>query len=193
MNDQRARWDRRHAAGDETYGGQPEAVLVDALRLIPRGDALDLACGSGRHALFLATQGWQVTAVDGSGIALELLAAAATRRGCRASIDTQLCDLEEASCPWSTEASRFDLIAKFFYLHRALFPTIRDGVRPGGLFVAAIHVDGEGAAPHRFRLRRGELQTLVDGWGWETLHNREEGSGRQGTVPTAEIIARRPR
>ena len=76
------------------------------------------------------------------------------------------------------------------------FAQIRRAVRPGGLFVAAIHVeDAAGSeAPHSFLLAPGELRALVGGWGWEVVHAREGASSETGhRHATAEIVARRPR
>src|SRR5262249_1333138 len=89
----------------------------------------------------------------------------------------------------------YDLICDFYFLDRGLLDEIRAGVRPGGLFVAAIHVDAaQAAAPHRFLLKSGELAERARSWGWEIPHSREGASTEEGhNHATAEIVCRRPR
>ena len=64
-------WDERHADPERRYSGGPSEVLVAEMSALPPGFALDLACGQGRHAVWLATHGWHVTAVDFSAVALD--------------------------------------------------------------------------------------------------------------------------
>ncbi|MFZ2527065.1 MAG: class I SAM-dependent methyltransferase [Rhodococcus sp. (in: high G+C Gram-positive bacteria)] len=64
-------WDERYAAADMVWGAPPNPVVVESTAALPRGRALDLACGEGRHSLWLATRGWEVDGVDFSGVAIE--------------------------------------------------------------------------------------------------------------------------
>jgi SAM-dependent methyltransferase len=64
-------WDERHADPERRYSGGPSEVLVAEMSALPPGLALDLACGQGRHAVWLATHGWHVTAVEFSAVALD--------------------------------------------------------------------------------------------------------------------------
>lgn len=66
-----ADWDERYAATDLVWGAAPNAVVVEQVTALHRGRALDLACGEGRNALWLATRGWDVTAVDYSQVAID--------------------------------------------------------------------------------------------------------------------------
>lgn len=75
-----AAWDARYAARDLPWGAPPNPYVVEHATALPRGRALDLACGYGRNTLWLATRGWEVTALDYSGVAVargEEIAAAA--------------------------------------------------------------------------------------------------------------------
>ncbi|QCB49824.1 class I SAM-dependent methyltransferase [Rhodococcus sp. PAMC28707] len=65
-----AAWDEKYAAKELVYGTPPNAAVVDYVTTLPRGCALDLAAGEGRNALWLATRGWDVTAIDFSSVAL---------------------------------------------------------------------------------------------------------------------------
>jgi tellurite methyltransferase len=149
-------------------------LLIQVAGLLPPGRALDLACGTGRHALHLARLGWQVTAVDISAEAIRQLRATA-KPGL--AIDARVADLEKQE--FTIEPAAYDLICDFYYLQRDLFPQIREGVRPGGAVVAAIHLTG------RFALESGELRALFAGW--KILYYSEPPAPR----PTACIIARK--
>jgi tellurite methyltransferase len=175
--DRRLTWDERYARGGPP-DFTPSPLLAEAIHGVAAGRALDLACGTGRHALLLAERGWEVVAVDGSAVGLGLLEAEAARRGL--TVRAVVAELEGETPGFVPEPDGYELVCDFFFLARERFPALRAAVRPGGRFVAAIHV----AADHRFLLRPGELAALVAGWGWDILLARE------GT--TAEIVARRP-
>ncbi len=65
-----AAWDSKYSADDLVYGAPPNQTLVEHVTTLPRGRVLDLASGEGRNALWLATRGWEVTAVDFSAVGL---------------------------------------------------------------------------------------------------------------------------
>ena len=175
-------WDERFLRGDELHDGLPSPPLPQAVLGVQPGRALNLASGAGRHALFLAGLGWQVHAVEGSRVGVQRMLDEAHRR--QVSIEAEIADLE---APGFAIAGEYDLVCDFYFLHRPLFGGIREAVRPGGLFVASIHV-GEG----RFSLAPGELRALVESWGWTVLHYREGASPESGHHrPAAELIARR--
>lgn len=71
-------WDEMYRSCDQVFSGKPNGVLVTETVDLPPGQALDVGCGEGADALFLARRGWQVTAVDISQIALQRATAAAT-------------------------------------------------------------------------------------------------------------------
>ncbi|MGL4305281.1 MAG: class I SAM-dependent methyltransferase [Mycobacteriaceae bacterium] len=72
-------WDQRYSSQELVWGAPPCAALVDIATALPRGRALDLACGQGRNALWLATRGWQVTGADYSQVALDKAAQIAAK------------------------------------------------------------------------------------------------------------------
>lgn len=196
MNERIARWNDRYAARQGLHELVPSSPLPDAIAGVTPGLALDLACGAGRHALFLAQHGWQVVAVDGSQVGIDLLIEEAKRRDLAHRITTHVADLESEPSGFAIEPARYDLICDFYYLHRPLFPAIRDGVRPGGRFVAAIHTLDDGATPHMnpaFLLRPGELLSLAQAWSFEPLHSHQGPSQQSGhSHGTAQLVARRP-
>src|SRR4051794_41834322 len=96
------------------------------------------------------------------------------------SIDARVADLERRE--FTIEANAYDLICDFHYLQRDLFPDIREGVRPGGVAVAAIHLEGS------FALRPGELREEFAGW---KILYYSEGAEPGRSRRSARIIARR--
>jgi SAM-dependent methyltransferase len=70
-------WDAKHRLAAEASPSEPASIVCELLPLLPAGPALDVACGAGRHALFLAGRGQHVTAVDFSSVALDTLEARA--------------------------------------------------------------------------------------------------------------------
>jgi SAM-dependent methyltransferase len=137
VDERRLRWDERHAAGD--FEGQgPNPTLVSAVGPLRPGRALELACGSGTNAVWLAQQGWRTTAVDWSSVALANGRAAATRAGIE--VDWQERDLLE----WSPPARAWDLVV-IVYLHlppperEPVYSAAAAAVAPGGRLVIIGH------------------------------------------------------
>lgn len=188
-----ADWDERYSRGDHATL-EPNPLLVRVAGNLPPGRALDIACGAGRHALFLARNGWRVMAVDASRVGIEI-----TRERARAmhvEVDARRADLERGE--FKIERDAYDLISVFYYLQRNLWPGIRAGVRSGGTLVAAIHLIDEGPQDDvgnpNFLLQPGELRAEFDDW--EIMHYHEteltdEDAGEHHRR-TAEIVARKP-
>jgi SAM-dependent methyltransferase len=150
-------WDERHLNADRA---EPLPLVVEFAQRLAPGKALDLACGTGRHALWLAQHGWEVTAVDSSPVAIGLLRQEARGLPVRA----VLADLEKGEFPLTPAA--WDLIVVTYYLQRDLLAQLGPALTPGGL-VIAVTLMGEG----RFRAKPGELRACLHGW--EVLHYRE--------------------
>ena len=130
----RVEWDRRYREGSHA-SLTPDPFLLSAYEefIAPAfphgGHALDLAAGVGRHAIYLAERGWQVTLVDVSPQALALAQTEAKARG--VSIACRAEDLTE----WPLPASAFDLVLNLLYLERGLFAQIEHALKPGGILV----------------------------------------------------------
>jgi SAM-dependent methyltransferase len=120
---------------------------------LPAGQALDLACGSGRHLRWLAQQGWRVTGVDRDPAALQGMADLAGR--------AELIEADIEGGPWPLAGRRFDLVLVTNYLWRPLLPAIVAAVAPGGRLVYETFAAGHEALgrPSRpdFLLQPGEL------------------------------------
>ncbi len=179
----RERWDRRHAGARTSPPRAPDAFVLAALERLPGspGRALDLACGTGRHALLLAARGWQVEAWDFSPVALEVLQERAAAAGL--AVTTRLVDL--AAPEMAPPCPPPELVLLVSCCQPALLPRLAAWPAPGGhLLVAVATEDWPGERPPpRFRYPRDALRDGLPGL--ETVLHREEG-GRAG------LLARRP-
>ncbi|MGA7793405.1 MAG: methyltransferase domain-containing protein [Candidatus Acidiferrales bacterium] len=187
-------WNKRYRLRErpaEDLDAAPTPLLVEIASALAPGkaprEALDLACGAGRNALWLAERGWEVTAVDAAPAAIEILQRRAKERGLK--INAVVADLEKGE--FEIEPSRWDLVAMCYYLQRNFFEPAKRGVAPGGILISIVHINepGEEDGPHR--LRPGQLEQYFAGW--EILH-RHEGKATDSAHhrPVAEIVARRP-
>jgi SAM-dependent methyltransferase len=183
-----ADWNERYKQGEHVASEHHPLVVQFASQLKP-GRALDLACGAGRHAIWLARHGWSVTAVDYSRAALELLQQRAAEYD--AAIDFRLADLERHE--FVIEPQSYDLIVLCHYLQRDLFPLLKEGVRIGGTVIARIALidDDPNVKPMNpaYLLNPRELRAVFEGW--ELRWYFEGKSGEQHSRAAAEIVARR--
>ena len=161
-------WNERYRTREE-LDREPAQVLVDAARDLPPGRALDLACGAGRNAVWLAQNGWDVVAIDGAEEAVRIV------RELDASIDARVCNLE-TDAPLPFDDASFDLIAILYFLWRLLFIDARRLLRGGGVIVSAVRTRGS------FSMSFAELRAQFDGW--EIL--------RANDGEIAEIVVRKP-
>lgn len=145
MPPSQADWDAKYSRAAREAAEAPAGILAELWPLLPSGAALDLACGKGRNAIFLAQHGRPVTAVDWSPAALDLLEKRAQTlhlpvrriqriekpKQARAGIDLVEADLESAQL----EVNGYFLILCVRYLQRSLFPQICRALRPGGMLL----------------------------------------------------------
>jgi len=142
---------------------RPAPFLERVLPAIPRGRALDLACGSGRDAVFLAMHDFDVEACDRDAAALETVERIARRHG--VAVTTRRIDLEAPEAALGESA--WDLIVCVRFLERPLFPAIARALAPGGHLVYDTYREGQErfGKPRRarFLLRPGELRAAFVG------------------------------
>jgi len=206
-DDEREHWNRKYREKPESWL-VPDPFLLGAfseyiLPLFPRGgSALDLAGGAGRHAIWLAKQGWEVTLIDISETGVEQ---ARQNAGTLAShihvvvddlthfkaAQTHFDGYKETGCKETglKEAS-FNVVMAFFYLRREIFNEVVAAVRPGGLLVYKTYLKAQAKLPRgpknsEHMLDPGELLQLAAGL--KVLHSREEVAEKA----TAELVARR--
>lgn len=178
-------WDERYRSRErasEDFDAAPTPLLIETAKNLQPGRALDLACGTGRNALWLAKHGWSVTAVDASSAAIDTL------RDESPKLDARRADLEKGE--YQIEPSAWDLIAICYYLQRNLFGPAKQGVAAGGVLLAIVHIIEPGEDPTATRAEPGELRSYFDGW--EILHYYEgKPNDTAHKRSVAEIVARR--
>jgi SAM-dependent methyltransferase len=170
---------------------QPTVFLVEALAVARPAASLrsiDLACGTGRDAVYLATFGHQVHAIDILPDALDRARDLAARNSVR--IETKVQDLERNP---TLPRSAYDLVTVFRFLHRPLLPAIRDALVPGGFVIyETFHVRNlETNLPPRnpnHLLETGELARAFDGFDILINNDAFERDGRY----FSQLLARRP-
>jgi tellurite methyltransferase len=189
MRDAAKEWDERYRQG-RAMPDQPAALLVENLSLLPKsGKALDIAMGTGRNALYLASLGFRVTGVDLSAVAVQKCRKKAERLGLP--IDAIVADLERSPLP----AEGYDLIVNFYYLQRGLAPQIVAALKPGGVLVFESYtIDqlqfGWGPKSPEHLLHAGELGEMFPDL--ETLLYHEGViEGDRGPKAVASLIARK--
>lgn len=106
-----ADWDARYAAAELLWSAGPNRFLVEECGQLPPGRALDLACGEGRNALWLAEQGWQATGVDFSAVAIERGRRIAAERGVAGRVELIATDV----LGWQPDPAGYDLVIVFYF------------------------------------------------------------------------------
>ncbi|MFC7303896.1 SAM-dependent methyltransferase [Streptomyces monticola] len=134
-------WEARYqAGGDRLFSGRPNSALVREVSGLAPGRALDLGCGEGGDALWLAAQGWQVTATDISSTALRRAAAALEEAGVADRVT-----LEEHDLGRTFPQGRFDLVSAHFLQSPVELPReevlrrAAAAVAPGGVLLVVGH------------------------------------------------------
>jgi SAM-dependent methyltransferase len=200
-------WEERYSGSAPIWSGKVNQVLADIATGLAPGRALDLGCGEGGDAIWLANEGWTVTGVDLSPTAIARARAGADA----AEIGPERIDFEAADlASWSTE-ERFDLVSASF-LHSREAPIPRDlilrraktFVARGGRLLVVSHVsipswaDSALAHSHAFPTLDDELLSLQmpDGeWETELCETRTRAitapTGETGTVDDGVVLIRR--
>ncbi|MBM4763006.1 class I SAM-dependent methyltransferase [Bacillus sp. B15-48] len=196
-------WDTRFQTENYVYGTKPNVFLADVqkeLRL--SGNALAIAEGEGRNAVFLAEQGMNVTAWDYAESGLKKAKKLAATRG--VNLHTELVDLNEAN--W--QANQWDAIVCIF----GHFPTdlrkktllgVKEAVKPGGYYVTEVYsykqipYNSGGPRDETLLYQPEEfLQTFAD---WRVIHffmgevERQEGDLHNGLSHVIQFVGQKPR
>lgn len=185
-----AGWNERYRSREraaEDFNAPPTPLVQTFASPLKLGRALDIACGTGRNALWLAERGWHVTAVDAASEAICILQERGQERGL--TFDAQIADLEKQE--YAFEFESFDLIVDAYYLQRDLFVPAQAALKPHGLFISIVHTIEGTEQPTVHRTRPGELRENFAGW--DILHDYEgppaDPAHRRAV---AEIVARKP-
>jgi SAM-dependent methyltransferase len=194
-------WDERFSEPGYAYGTEPNQFLASVVERIPKGRVLCLAEGEGRNAVFLASCGYEVTAVDASRVGLAKAQALANQRGVQ--LETVHADLGEIEI----EPGAYTGIVSIFChlappVRAALHERCLRGLAPGGAFVL------EGFAPRQLELKTGgprsgellmelgiirqELPGLRLEIAREAERHLDEGRYHRGTAAVVQILALKP-
>jgi tellurite methyltransferase len=156
----RDHWNERYTKRPWPIDPSPWLVNNAELFTTP-GRALDVAGGTGRNAIWLASRGWDVTITDVSDIAIER--AAARARSCDVTLTTLEIDLAKSDLP----GGPWDAIMVFHYLDRALFSVFPTLLGPGGIVIGSLatvtNLECNERPPLPHLLEEGELPGLIDG------------------------------
>ena len=186
-------WDSRYAGSDRVWSASPNAWVSDTIGEWTPGRALDLGAGEGRHAVWLASLGWQVTAVDFSAVGIERGRAGA--RGAGVDVDWVVADVGTWEPP---DGTAFDLVLlAYLHIEDDVLSKARGWLAPGGALVVIGHalrnlVEGVGG-PSDARLLHTETEyraasegLLVEHLGEVVRHLPE------GDAIDLALVARRP-
>lgn len=196
-------WDERYSQADMVWGTPPNPVVVEFATSLPPGRALDLACGEGRHALWLATRGWRTTGVDFSAVAIEKARRIATQapRRVRERLDYVVDDITAPTAP--ADPAGYDL-ALMIYVHlppavrRALVSRTVDALKPEGILMILGHdstnlTDGVGGpSDPEILYTPADLVADMAGRLDVQIAERRYRDVDGGTAIDALVVARRP-
>ena len=180
-------WEQLYRKGERGKEDDPTILLVETVTGLSPGRALDLACGTGRNALFLSEHGWATTALDGSQTAVDTLHKRAGERG----LEVQAAVVDLTAEEFTLAPDAYDLIVIAYYLQRDLFAKAKTAVRRGGRLLAIVHTPEASEAWTSKRALPGELRAFFSDW--EVQHHYE-GPSRDPAHrrPVAELVARKP-
>ena len=195
-------WDERFGQADLAYGDRPNDFLVEQVGALTPGNCLCIAEGQGRNAVWLAAQGFVVTAMDQSPVGMERARELAARRG--VTLTTQTGDLST----WDMGEARWDNIVSIFghlpaALRRDVHARIVKALTPGGTFLLEaytpeqLEMPGKGGPGEKDMLPdlaalREELAGLDFVLAREIHREVDEGLYHHGLSAVVQIVARKP-
>ena len=187
-DEERATWDRRYRDGSYQPRSSPFSLLEQMIDRIPRGRALDVACGAGRNALFLAAHGYQVEAVDGSPEALRLAEERARAQG--VGVQWIEADLDDYVPPHSGYA----VIVNCFYLNRPLLDRLAGALADDGYIFVEQHLRTPLPVPgnREWRLEPNELLRTLSSLRivhYEEFVGKDPDPGRDREIATVRAAA----
>jgi 2-polyprenyl-3-methyl-5-hydroxy-6-metoxy-1,4-benzoquinol methylase len=192
-------WDDVHAGRDPAKVVEPHPAVVDTVRGLAVGTALDVGCGDGVNLVWLAAQGWDVTGVDASSVGLERAAARAESAGVADRVR-----LEQADLATWTPAAAFDLVLEVLVhapddlARSSVRARAAGGVAPGGTLLVVTHRTVAPWVASHHHVHGGELPTAgeiaaelgLDGSGWRLVRAAElERAERHGDEVAAVVDA----
>ena len=182
-------WDERYR--ERPGPAAPHPAVMDALLGVAAGRALDIACGTGRHSLWLAEQGWDVTAVDFSRVGIDILTRAAEGRGL--AVDAHVADARS----WTPPQAGYDLVLMAFVHLPDLLARAAGWLGPRGRLLVVGHSrrnpTGTGPRDPRLRLDRVDLAARVTGARLRVLRAADvERATVDGATTDVVVLAQKP-
>ena len=193
-------WDERYAAAPQLWSGAPNQALVAAVENLAPGRALDVGCGEGADAVWLAQQGWTVTGLDVSGVALARAAANAADAGVALTwVHTGLVEADLPHGTFELVSAQYPVLAKT--PNRVAEHALLAAVAPNGTLVIVHHADFEADDPAHPGFNPGDYvgpwdiaPLLGEGWTIEVNETRPRalsvGAGA-GHTEDVVLLARR--
>lgn len=204
-----AEWDARYQEKDRLWSGNPNAMLLEYASDIPPGTALDVGCGEGADALWLAQRGWKVTGIDLSTVAIE-------RAKERAAVQNSNAEflVSDAQAYAEEAAGRFDLVTAFFLHSRdedqraATMRVLARFVKPEGRILVVSHAamppwskhheHADGSPRSTFKITaKSEIADLgIADWLIDVAEEKERTAtgpeGEDATLLDSVVLARKP-
>ncbi|MDQ2049179.1 class I SAM-dependent methyltransferase [Natronolimnohabitans sp. A-GB9] len=188
MAEERERWNERYSGVDFDVPDDPIPELERRLSTLPDGKALDIATGTGRNALFLAANGYDVDAIDVSDVAIETARERAAERG--VDVNWHRADLADVDLA----AGEYDVITVGFFAALEHLPAIKEALAPDGVLVYEHHLRSSdpvevGPSSERYRYRSNDLlRACLDLTILAYEERRRPVAG--GTAAVATLVAR---
>ncbi len=183
MIEDKERWNVRHV--EKPMRKNVEPLVEKYIDLATVGNALDIACGTGRNTHFLAKKGFMVDAVDLSDYALSCI-----------DEDKQINKIEVDLDEYTLASKKYDLIININYLQRRFFPQIKEALKEGGVvifetFIVA-HGDFNNPANPEYLLRKNELLHAFIGLDIIYYEEKDEINLRGEKIRVASLVAQKP-
>jgi SAM-dependent methyltransferase len=184
MNEERENWNKRYRTGEFEPPETPSPLLQNAVDTLPQGQALDIATGTGRNALFLAEQGYEVDAIDISDEALGIARKRAAERSL--SINWIQADIDDYGFP----EQAYDVVMVNFYTLPHRLPDVKEALTADGVLLYEHHLRSAdsvecGPSSDRYRFRSNDLlRSCLD---LTVLHYEEKTrveNGRKAAIVT---------
>ncbi len=194
-------WDERYGTEEYAFGKEPNDFLVSVIEQMPKGNTLCVAEGEGRNAVYLASQGHQVTAVDASVEGMKKARRLAAERGVQIrTVVSDLAHFEILPNSWDSIVSIFAHMPP--ELRKALHRKVVNGLRPGGVLVLEAYLPKQlefktGGPPHAeylmtLALLEDELEGLEFTHAMELERDVVEGLYHTGKGAVVQIVGVKP-
>jgi len=141
------KWNKKYLESKHIQS-EPSEILKNYYLLAKRGKALDVACGTGRNAIFLANKGFYVDAVDISDVAIDIL-----KNNNEKNINAIVADLDN----YNFEENNYELVVNINFLNREIINSLKKAIKPNGIIIFETFLISEKRKNKQFYLEENEL------------------------------------